>query len=241
MAFATWWRGDPCPALAPLPTLFADPTEDVVLLAQMAHLEQKEVRRRLDQGHRPYIAWLDGQPTAYGWVATQTAEIGELDLIINLSRSQRYLWDFATLPEWRGRGIYPRLLQAILAAESAEAEHFWIIAAPENRASSAGIAKAGFISIAHLSFQRAGQLGLVAIEPGDRVSAASMLLQVPVLQAEPQAALSPCWHCAIDARQDSQTPVDVACWPASSSAAFVVPTCQCARDRSVFCKRSYQP
>src|SRR5215212_6462485 len=143
MAFATWWRGDHRSALASLPTFFAAPTKDIALLAQLAHLECVEVRRRLDQGHRPYIAWLDGQPTAYGWVATQTAEIGELDLTISLSSSHRYLWDFATLPVWRGRGIYPHLLQAILAAEVVEAKQFWIIAAPENQASSAGIAKAG--------------------------------------------------------------------------------------------------
>lgn len=228
MAFATWWNGDHRPALAALPNFFAAPTADIDLLAQLAHLAHAEVRRRLDQGHRPYIAWLGEQPTAYGWVATQTAEIGELDLTISLSPSQRYLWDFATLPEWRGRGIYPHLLQAILAAESAEAERFWIIAAPENRASSAGIAKAGFTSIAHLSFQRAGQPGLVAIASSERVAAAAALLQVPVLQAEPQAALSPCWHCAIDARQESQTPLDVACWPAPSSTALDMTTCQCA-------------
>jgi len=228
MAFATWWRGDQRPALASLPTFFAAPTEDVALLAQMAQLDVAEVRRRLDQGHRPYLAWLTDQPTAYGWVATQTAEIGELDLTIRLARSQRYLWDFATLPEWRGRGIYPHLLQAILAAESAEAEHFWIIAAPENRASSAGIAKAGFTSVAHLSFQRAGQPGLIAITHDERVAAAAALLQTPVIQAEPQEALSPCWHCAIDARQDGQTPINVACWPEPAAAALDAPTCQCA-------------
>lgn len=229
MAFATWWRGDYRPAFAALPAFFAGPTEDITLLAQLAHLTRKEVKRRLNQGHRPYIAWLAGQPTAYGWIATQTAEIGELDLTINLSRSQRYLWDFATLPEWRGRGIYPRLLQTILDTESvADAEHFWIIAAPENRASSTGIAKAGFTSIAHLSFQRAGQPGLMALANGERLSAAAALLQVPVLQAELTMALSPCWHCAIDVRQEDQTPIDVACWPEPSSAELVVTTCQCA-------------
>lgn len=228
MAFATWWRRDHLPALAPLPTFFTGPTEDIALLAQLARLEHAEVHRRLDQGHRPYIAWLADQPTAYGWVATQTAEIGELELTIRLLRSQRYLWDFATLPAWRGRGIYPRLLQAILATEPVEAEHFWIIAAPENRASFAGIAKAGFTSIAHLSFQRAGQPGLVAIESNERVAAAAALLQVPVIEAEPQVALSPCWHCAIDARQEGQTPIDVACWPESSFAELAAATCQCA-------------
>lgn len=228
MAFATWWRGDRLPELTPISNFSAGPTMDAALLARMAHLDMAEVQRRLSDGHRPYVAWLDGQPVAYGWVATRTAHIGELDLSIALPSGDRYLWDFATLPDWRGRGIYPRLLQAILMAELFEAERFWIIAAPENRASSAGIAKAGFTSIAHLSFQREGQPGLLPIEPGERVSVAAALLQVPVLEADSDPALAPCWHCAIDAREHGQKPEELSCWPEPSSTGLMVTACTCA-------------
>src|SRR5690554_1102890 len=114
MALATWWRGDDLPALTPLQDFTAGPTDDAGLLARLAALEIAEVQRRLDEGHRPYVAWLGGEPVAYGWVATHTAEVGELDVVITLPQGECYLWDFATLPAWRGRGIYPRLLQAIL-------------------------------------------------------------------------------------------------------------------------------
>lgn len=43
-----------------------------------------------------------------------------------LAPGDRGLWDFATLEGWRGRGIYPRLLQAILRAEEKNADCFWI-------------------------------------------------------------------------------------------------------------------
>jgi GNAT superfamily N-acetyltransferase len=230
MAFATWWRGDQLPALRALEGFSARSMDDTTLLARLAHLEVAEVEKRLSEGHRPYVGWLEGAPVAYGWVATQKADVGELDLTITLPQRDRYLWDFATLPDWRGRGIYPHLLQAILLAESGTgeiAERFWIIAAPENRASSAGIAKAGFTSIAHLSFQRQGEAGLVAMVKGGRVAAAATLLQVAVLDDEAHSLLSPCWHCAIDAREDGREVADSACWPEMSPSDLVVVSCQC--------------
>jgi GNAT superfamily N-acetyltransferase len=228
MAFATWWRGDHLPAFPPLKDFSASPSDDTGMLAALTNLEVAEVQRRLDEGHRPYVARLDDQPVAYGWIATQKAHVGELDLTITLSRANRYLWDFATLPLWRGKGIYPRLLQAILAMEPATVEQFWIIAAPENRASSAGISKAGFTSIAHLSFQRQGEPGLAPIAGSERVAAAAALLQVPVLAADPQLTLSPCWHCAMDARQDGRDMAEVACWPAPLRVDMQAIACHCA-------------
>ncbi len=228
MAFATWWRSDHLHKLPSLAGFYAGPTNDAAMLSQLADLEIAEVQRRLHEGHRPYVAWLDNQPVAYGWVATQTASIGELDLTITLPQADRYLWDFATLPAWRGRGIYPRLLQAILVGEPSTVERFWIIAAPENRASSAGISKAGFASIAHLSFQRQGEAGLIAIDEGYRLSMAAALLQVPLLDADLHLALTPCWHCAIDARQNGRDVAEVACWPAPLLDDLIVIPCHCA-------------
>lgn len=236
MAFATWWRSDHLHQLPHLAGFYAGPTDDAAMLAQLANLEITEVERRLHEGHRPYVAWLNDQPTAYGWMATQTAHVGELDITITLSPTYRYLWDFATLPAWRGRGIYPRLLQAILMKERATVERFWIIAAPENQASSAGISKAGFTSIAHLSFQRQGQPGLAPmnspknsqINNEARLAAASTLLQVPILDADPHLALAPCWHCAIDARQDGRDVAEAACWPAPLRVDMQAISCRCA-------------
>lgn len=85
----------------------------------LAALDPAEIRARLAGGHRPYVASLDGAPAAYGWVAGTGATIGELGVTFVLPAGDRYLWDFATLPAWRGRGIYPQLLRAIIAAESA--------------------------------------------------------------------------------------------------------------------------
>ena len=114
MALATWWRGDPLPEPAPLPGLTVSVSDDVDLIASLASLATDEVEARLDAGHRAYLASINGTPAGYGWVATLSASIGELALAFDLPAEDRYLWDFATLPEWRGRGIYPRLLRAIV-------------------------------------------------------------------------------------------------------------------------------
>jgi GNAT superfamily N-acetyltransferase len=94
----------------------------------------------------------------------------------------RYLMDFYTLPAWRGRGIYPRLLQAILARESAEAKRFWILHHRGNVASARGIEKAGFGRVAEIHFVAGGGLGLVALGPGERSGSGARLLGLPIAQ-----------------------------------------------------------
>src|SRR5579884_588948 len=138
MALWSWWQDDALPELAPLPGFGAAAELDRAMLAGLTELDEAEIAARLAAGHRAYVARFDGVPIAYGWVATLTAAIGELDVAFALPPGDRYLWDFATLPAWRGRGLYPRLLQAILEQEGWEARRFWIINAPENRASAAG-------------------------------------------------------------------------------------------------------
>lgn len=191
MALAHWQQINPLPAL---PTLAVMPTDRVKLLADMAKLSPQEVTRRLDEGHTPYIALMEGVPAAYGWAAHAHAEIGELDIAFDLPRDQVYLWDFATLPQWRGLGIYPHLLQGIVQQEAAA--HFWIIYAPENYASSRGIQRAGFAPVGELSYVK-WQAG-AGLHP---LSAAAYqgadLLHIPLAD---RADLASCWCCTMQAR-----------------------------------------
>jgi GNAT superfamily N-acetyltransferase len=157
---------------------------------------------------------------AYGWVATRTAAMGELGVKLTLTPSDRYLWDFATLPAWQGRGLYPQLLQAILQQES-DADRFWIIYAPENLPSGAGMHKAGFTLAAELSFDAGYQVRLALLGTYERARAAAELLGVPLVEQE----LAPCWCC----QSGRETmPVGEACWP---PAEFEVAGCTCAIKR----------
>jgi GNAT superfamily N-acetyltransferase len=189
MALATWWRGDPVAALRPLPEFTVRLETDDAALAALNRISLDEVWGRRTGGHRPYVGYIDGAPVTYGWAAASSAEIGELRLRFALPDDTRYLWDFATLPAWQGRGLYPRLLQAIIAAEGAA--RYWIIHAPENVPSGAGMRKAGFEAVGQLSFLPDGSAGLLPFDAAERGAAGAALLGVPLLDG----GLSPCWRC----------------------------------------------
>ncbi len=220
MALATWWRSDVVPLLPELPGFHAAIDDDNAMLAKLNHLPIEEVCARRQEGHRPYVARLHGVPVAYGWVATRTASIGELKVTITLPRTDRYLWDFATLPVFQGRGLYPRLLQAILRQE-AEADRLWIIYAPENLPSGAGMRKAGFVAATELSFDAGGQVRLATLGAHERARAAAELLGVPLVEDQ----LAPCWCCQAKAASDA---AGEACWPPTKR---TIASCTCAIER----------
>jgi hypothetical protein len=99
MALATWWRGDPVPALSLLTGFRVEASRDTHLIADITRLAADEVDRRIHAGHQPYLAFIEQTPVGYGWMATQEASIGELDVRFVLP---------ATV--WSGCGIHMTLL-----------------------------------------------------------------------------------------------------------------------------------
>jgi hypothetical protein len=142
-------------------------------------------------------------------MATQEASIGELDLRFVLPETDRYVWDFATFPDWQGYGIYPRLLQCILTQQLPEVERVWIIHAPENSPSGAGMTKAGLLPIGQLSFRSDGGLGLAPFESRERAQAGAALLGIPLIEN----VLAPCWICGGAIHTHSTTVDADSCWP----------------------------
>ena len=217
MPFAVRHRRDPVPTIAPLPGLVVRHEADADRMAALQGRAPEEMARRLAGGHRAYVADRDGVPAAWGWVATRAAEIGELGSAFAIPAGERYLWNFVTLAAHRGLGIYPRLLDAIVRAESREAERFWIAYAPENHASGAGIRKAGFVDLAELSFDASGRAALRGLLPGGgRI--ASRVLGLP----EAPDALAPCWRCVRAGRGS------MSCAPDHCRCDYQVPKSGCA-------------
>ncbi len=224
MSFATFWSEDTLTPIPPLPGFTAGPTLDWHELAEINRLTHAEVIDRRMNGHRPYVARMDGQPVAYGWLATSKISIGELDIQVDLPPDDRYLWDFATLPAWQGYGLYPRLLQSILEQEIQHAKRFWIIHAPENLPSGAGMSKAGFEFVGQLSFTLDGKVGLAPYSDSTaRARIGADLLQVPLIES----VLAPCWNCgAMVAKSPDKAEADL-CWPPSKSNEI---TCCCKKE-----------
>ena len=198
MALALRLRDDMVPETAPLSQLSVARETDVAFMARLQNKAIEEMTRRFAKGHRAYVARWNGEPVSWGWVATRQAEIGELRINFTIPESERYLWNFVTLASHRGLGIYPRLLNEIIRVESLEAERFWIAYAPENHASGSGIRKAGFVTVAELSFDASGRPAVRPVSP-DEVAAARMF-------GLPQAsALSACWRCGRQARSTDES------------------------------------
>ncbi len=223
MALATWWRGDTMPTLSLLPGFRVEAAHDARLIAEITRLALDEVDQRLHTGHQPYLAFVQQSPVGYGWMATREASIGELGVAFTLSETERYLWDFATLPDWQGYGIYPRLLQHILTGQSLMVERVWIIHAPENSPSGAGMTKAGLLPIGQLSFRSDGGVGLAPFESLEHAQAGAALLGIPLIES----VLAPCWCCG-GATHTHSTVIDVdSCWPPLRP---TTQTCTCAID-----------
>jgi len=214
MSFATFWIEDTFTSIASLSGFTAGPVANWDELAEINHLSDEEVIDRRMNGHRPYVARIYSQPVAYGWLATSKISIGELDINVELSPDDRYLWDFATLPDWQGRGLYPRLLQSILEQEIQNAKRFWIIHAPENLPSGAGMTKAGFEFVGQLSFTLDGKVGLAPYSDSiERARIGADLLQVPIIES----VLAPCWNCGgLVAKHPDKVDAD-SCWPPKRS------------------------
>lgn len=178
----TWWQGDRLPVLSPLLDFAVEVASDQRLLASLMEAAPEVVAERLQAGHRPYLARLGTIPAAFGWSASGRAGFGGGLVTFQLPEKNRYLYDFVTLPTWRGLGIYPRLLQSIVRKESGTDERFWIIHQSSNTASERGIEKAGFYLVSRVHFLTTGGLALVAV-PGmnERARAGAAVLSLPLL------------------------------------------------------------
>ena len=156
-------------------------------LGSLGDIPADEVARRLADGHTRFTARVDGELAAYGWSASERAHIGGLDLYLAIPPDERYLWDFVTLPAYRGRGIYPLLLQDVLRRQAAVADGFWIGHEPSNVASRRGILKAGFRVGGHIWRLPDASLAVVGAPDVDPELAhrGAAVLDLPFLAAPP--------------------------------------------------------
>ncbi|GAB3163152.1 hypothetical protein GCM10027291_02270 [Telluribacter humicola] len=161
-------------------------------MAEIGQTSVDEARKRFAAGHKAYVAYLHGLPTAFGWVATHTARIGELNHEFQLPARHRYLWNFRTLIDFRGLGIYPHLLQAILKDELTNSEQIWIMHAPENTASERGILKAGFTLTGQVSVINESE---VIFTTGSQAQPLEEVLSTfGFMKSEEEPAS--CWNCS---------------------------------------------
>ena len=143
-------------------------------------ISQMDSRQRLATGHRAYLARVNDQPAAYGWSAINQAAFGTPSVTFHIPLANHYLYHFVTLLQWRGKGLYPLLLQAIINYEQESDDRFWIIHRQVNKASQRGIAKAGFQLTATIQTANDQRLILTPAHNTTRAQAAADMLGIPI-------------------------------------------------------------
>lgn len=192
MSLYTFSKTDKLIAVSIPAGLKMEVSTDIRLLSILGNSSPEEVTRRLANDNLAFVAYMHGQPAAFGWMARDHAGIGELNHELILPAGNRYLWNFRTMEAYRGLGIYPALLQYILQNAPGEANRFWIIHAPENNASLKGIKKAGFSYVGKLYLDEDSR---AAIEYNETALAFQEELEYMDITLSSQTASS-CWNCS---------------------------------------------
>ena len=159
---------EPTPVITPgLPAAFCRVgPESVRALVNAAGVDNSaEILKRFENGRRCYAAWVEGKLAAFGWVSLDEEFIGELSLRIKLVQGEAYIWDCATLPEFRNQRLYSALLVHIIGELRSEGLcRAWIGADLDNEASQRGISNAGFHHVADLVVSRVLAMRLVYVQ-----------------------------------------------------------------------------
>jgi hypothetical protein len=191
MSLYRFSQKNPLPEINIPSGLSIEESTDITLLSRLGDTSENEIISRFANDHLAYVAFLHGTPAAFGWMARGKAFIGEVAHELVLPIANRYLWNFRTLPQFRGLGIYPALLQFMIRHEK-KGEHFWIIHAPENKSSMRGIIKAGFEFVGKLYTDNHGTATLDANQLSEEHS---YLLNEMDIRLSFETAAS-CWNCS---------------------------------------------
>jgi GNAT superfamily N-acetyltransferase len=130
-----------------------------------------EPKRRWRHRRVPYVAMMGSEVASYGWVTPEPEPMDDLGVAFTAPDGEVWLFDFATVPEFRGRRLYPALLRFILADLKEQGiKRAWIGTEPGNIASQHGIARAGFSLIVHMTYVGRPGSGHFVIYPNEGVA-----------------------------------------------------------------------
>ena len=99
--------------------------------------------RRLDKGMKCFTIKHGEKVVSYSWVDKGPCVfIPEVECVVDIGPGTVYIFDGLTVPEWRGRNLYPHLLSQVCIAHPGM--RMVIAASRSNTASRRAIEKAGF-------------------------------------------------------------------------------------------------
>jgi hypothetical protein len=125
----------------------ADP-ETIVSVAHALHLTATEAASRMARGAHCLTLCVAGEIASTCWVSSNAEWLGEMERSFVPEPGAAYVWDCATKPVYRGRHLYPELLEEILhRLSNAGFRRVWIATEWKNWRSARGIRRSGFQSV----------------------------------------------------------------------------------------------
>lgn len=103
---------------------------------------------------------------AYCWVSFTETEVGEIDRVIKVKNKELYIYDAFTLPDYRGKNLYPYILTYICQYGKEKGyTRALIFVLRENTPSKQGIEKAGFKQFQVIKYSRIFGLSFYRYSP----------------------------------------------------------------------------
>jgi ribosomal protein S18 acetylase RimI-like enzyme len=131
-------------------------------LAAAMGLAEADVLARLARGCRVIAAWQGDEVASYCWISAHREHVGELARDLSLPAGESYVWDCATVPRFRGQGLYRSLLRQIAETLAGEGQRrVWIGASSTNEASNRTFAAVGFRPAASVFSLRLAGRGII--------------------------------------------------------------------------------
>jgi RimJ/RimL family protein N-acetyltransferase len=113
--------------------------------ASGAHSWYREAERRIREGQAVAVVRQGGDVVAYCWLTRAPEWVAEIGRRVVPGPDEVYLYDAFTVPEWRGRRLFPAMLGALVAyARTLGKRRALIFVLSGNRASRRAIERGGF-------------------------------------------------------------------------------------------------
>jgi GNAT superfamily N-acetyltransferase len=152
---------------------------------RMDPIAPEAIAKRFEIGRQCFVAQVNGVIAAYGWVTRGAEYVGEFERELQVGANEAYVWDCATLPDYRRQGLFSALLAYITDRLRHEGiQHLWIIGLAAAPGIDRGVAAAGFQPILSLAYLRVLALCALKLEPMPDVSAQQLAAAHRLLNAK---------------------------------------------------------
>jgi GNAT superfamily N-acetyltransferase len=136
------------------------------VVGRMDPISPEAIAKRFRIGRQCFFAQVNGAIVAYGWLTRGSEYVGEFERELWVEADEAYVWDCATLPDYRRRRLFSKLLAYITDRARREGiQRLWIIGLTAAPGINRGVAAAGFRPLLSLAYLRLLDLCVLRLVP----------------------------------------------------------------------------